>query len=258
MPDKQQNKFTSRLKEIRNHFNLSQVKLEELTGIKQSQISEIEKGKKNISAGIMLTLNKVLNINMEWLQTGKGEMLESSNAKSLTSLANVEEEEDSNNKFIDLDDGQKLMITPLVDAYAYAGYLTGYKDPEFIEELPKHSIIVNKYHKGNYQSFTAIGDSMTSTNKDIMRENIYDGNIVVGREIRKEHWSYKLHTHKFSDYVLVHKDGILIKRIIDHDTENGILTLHSLNENKDIYPDFKVSLKEVYQIFNIVDVHQKR
>ena len=133
-----------------------------------------------------------------------------------------------------------------------------YKDPEFVEELPKHSIIVNKYHKGNYLSFTAIGDSMTSTNKDLMRENIYDGNIVVGREIRKEHWSYKLHTHKFSDYVIVHKNGILIKRIIDHDTEKGILKLHSLNDNKDIYPDFEVSLKEVYQIFNIVDVHQKR
>lgn len=258
MSENQSNNFSERLKNLRKHFNLTQKALSDRTGIKQSLISNIENGNRNISPGILMALNKSLNVSMHWLDTGEGEMLETNNAKPLTSYFNVDEDDESMNKFIDLDDGQKLMITPLVEEYAYAGYLSGYKDREFIEELPKHSIIVNKYHKGNYQSFTAVGDSMTSTNQDLMKDNIYDGNIVTGREIRKEHWTYKLHTHKFSDYVVVHRDGILIKRIINHDTENGILTLHSLNENKDLYPDFNVSLIDVYQIFNIVDVHQKR
>lgn len=257
MAENQENNFSERLKEIRTHFKLTQGALAEKTGIKQSLISAIENNKRNISPGILMAMNKAFNINMDWLNSGKGEMLDGTNAKQLTGFANVEED-DTTNKFIDLDDGQKLMITPLVEEYAYAGYLSGYKDPEFIEELPKHSIIVNKYHKGNYQSFRAVGDSMTTTDKDLMKDNIYDGNIVTGREVRKEHWNYKLHTHKFSDYVVVHKDGILIKRIILHDTEQGILTLHSLNENKDLYPNFQVNLKDVYQIFNIVDVHQKR
>lgn len=258
MSENQQNNFSDRLKEIRQHFKLTQGALAEKTGIKQSYISGVESGKRKISAGMLMSLNKALNINMDWLETGRGEMLESSNAKSLTSFYNVEEDIETHTKFIDLDDGQILMITPLVEEYAYAGYLTGYKDPEFIEELPKHSIIVNKYHKGTYNSFTVIGDSMTSNDPELMRDNIYDGNIVAGREIRKEHWNYKLHTHKFSDYVIVHRSGILIKRIIFHDTDKGILTLRSLNENKDLYPDFDVSLTDVFQIFNIVDVHQKR
>ncbi|MEN5085468.1 helix-turn-helix domain-containing protein [Sphingobacterium faecium] len=245
---------------MRKHLGLNQKAFGAPIGYGQSIVSEMEKGNKTITEKYLILLCNNYSVRMEWLKHGELPMLEpgkENNAAPVSDIFQVDEEI-SHNKFIDIGNGTMLMLTPLVDEYAYAGYLSGYKDPEFIEELPTHPIYVNKYHKGNYQSFRAIGDSMTSTNENTVQDNIYHGNIVTGREIIQNHWRSHLHTHAFLDYVIIHKDGILIKRVIKHDVEKGILTLHSLNEDKDLYPDFNVYLDDVYQIFSIVEVHQKR
>lgn len=49
--------------------------------------------------------------------------------------------------------------------------------------------------------------------------------------------------------------GILVKRIIEHNVETGVLTLHSLN---DYYEDFTIHLNDVAKIFNIVDFRRKK
>lgn len=158
------------------------------------------------------------------------------------------------NDFIDLKNGNVLMITPLIEEYAQAGFLSGYKDPEYMEELPSHSIVVDKFHKGNYFSFRVIGESMD----DGTSQSILHGSIVTAREINKNHWKSKFHTHKFADYVIVHKDGILVKRIIAHDTERGTIMLRSLNPDKEYYPDYEVNLDECEMILNIVNVSVSR
>jgi hypothetical protein len=172
-----------------------------------------------------------------------------SNAKSLGTIEYPLESETS--PFIDLGNGKYIMIVPLVTEYAYAGYLSGFRDPEYLEELPKHTIIVDKHHKGNYRAFEGVGDSMD----DGTKESIPDGSIVTAREINQDYWKSRFHTHRYKDYVIVTNDeGIIIKRIINHDVENGIITCHSLNPDKSYYPDFNINLRDVKQIFNIVNV----
>lgn len=158
--------------------------------------------------------------------------------------------------FIPLGDGQYVMVIPLVNEYAYAGYLAGYKDHEYIEELPKHTIVVNKHHRGAYQAFEVIGDSMR--NPEMLEESILDGSIVTGRQVLQHHWKSKLHTHRWKDFVIVHKEGILIKRIKEHQVIDGTVVLESLNPDKQLYPDREIHLNDVYQIFNIVNVSQSR
>lgn len=153
--------------------------------------------------------------------------------------------------FIELGEGQYLMVMPLVNEYAYAGYLSGYADPEYVEELSKHTIIVTKQHKGNYRAFEIVGDSMD----DGTKESIPDGSIATGREIQRHLWSSPFHTHRFKDYIIVHQtEGILNKRITKHDVSKGFITCHSLNPDKNTYPDFDLHLDEIKQIFNIVNV----
>jgi hypothetical protein len=156
--------------------------------------------------------------------------------------------------FIDLGNGQYIMIVPLVQDYAYAGYLSGYQDNEYLEELPKHSFVVNKQHRGHYMAFQVIGDSMSNGTD----ESITEGSTVTGREIQRHLWNSRFHIHRFKDYVIVHKEGILIKRIIRHDVDTGVITCQSLNPDKDAYPDFDLSLDDCKQIFNIVNVTQIR
>lgn len=230
----------------------------EMLGVSRNQVYKYFSSP-NLDDKLVVKIINAFEVSVDdiWGAPRSPEVKIGNNANLISDMFHVDQE-GSNNKYIDIGNGVMLMLTPLVDEYGYAGYLTGFKDPEYLEELPTHPIFVNKYHKGNYQSFQAVGDSMTTINPNEIESNIYHGNIVTGREIIQSHWRSHLHTHQFLDYVIVHKEGILIKRVVKHDVENGVLTLHSLNEDRASYPDFEVMLKDVYQIFSIVEVNQKR
>lgn len=62
-----------RLKIIRKTLNLKQGAFAEKLGITQAYLSEIEKGKKSVSATVLLSLD-ALRINLHWFITGRGEM----------------------------------------------------------------------------------------------------------------------------------------------------------------------------------------
>lgn len=221
----------------------------------KSYVSEILKsGKTPKTMG--QKLEDHLGVSRKWFEDGEGEMsikTSNSNAKDLGELpSNFDLDE---TPFIDLPGGDILLVFPLVTESAYAGYLSGYSDPEYIEHLPKHSIIVQKYHKGKYRGFEIVGDSM---NNETL-ESIPDKSRVTGRYLMRHHWSSKLHIHRYKDFVIVHKtDGILAKRITQHDVEKGIITCHSLNPDKQNFPDFELSLEDVSELYNIIDVSIRR
>lgn len=139
---------------------------------------------------------------------------------------------------------------PLVNQYAYAGYLTGYQDETYIEQLPTIAFDVDHDPKGHYLAFEVRGDSMD----DGSRFSYVDGDRLFCREIQPHLWcSSKLHLRDW-DFVIVHKEGILVKRIIDHDVQNHTITIHSLNP---FYEDQVIDLADVYQIFNVIGYQRK-
>lgn len=154
----------------------------------------------------------------------------------------------------DLEDGKILMTVPLVNQFAQAGYLSGYGDPQFLEELEKYTKIVDKHFRGVYRAFTARGDSMNNGKPDA----IESGDELFCRRIEKDLWNSRFHLHDWEDFVIVHKDGVITKRIIKHDVENGIITIHSLNEDKKTYPDMDLYLDDIKEIYNIIEVKKKR
>lgn len=146
---------------------------------------------------------------------------------------------------------QLLMNVPLVNQYAYAGYLNGYGDENYLDELPKIPFIVDREYKGKYVCFEVRGDSMDDGSSD----SYLPGDIALCREIAPAHWGNKLHINKW-DFVIVHRtEGILIKKITSHDVEAGTLRLHSLNS---LYEDFSINLKDVAQLFNVIKIERKK
>ncbi len=212
-----------------------------------SSITEIIKGRQNIDVDKLVVFKEKYK---EFIGNPKISVIKRSNGFAIGEIQHP----DQDSPFIDLGTGQYIMIVPLVQDYAYAGYLSGYQDDEYIEELPKHSFVVNKQHKGKYMAFQVIGDSMSNGTD----ESITEGSTVTGREIQQHLWSSRFHIHRFKDYVIVHKEGILIKRIVKHDVELGVITCQSLNPDKEAYPDFDLTLDDCSQIFNIVNVTQIR
>ncbi|MEO7212617.1 hypothetical protein [Mucilaginibacter sp.] len=174
-------------------------------------------------------------------------------AKPLHLAADPSDFDNDGSRFEELGDGTLRMRVPIIPQRAFAGYLVGFQDKEYYEDLEYTSIEVFKQHRGHYLAFEVSGDSMTTLEPEHFRRSIFDGVKVVGRELPQHQWKYKLHTHNWGAWVIVHRtEGILIKQISKHDVENGIITIHSLNPDKDRFPDQDLHLDDIEQIFNIV------
>ena len=140
-----------------------------------------------------------------------------------------------------------IMNVPLVSRYAYDDYLNNYLDDDYVKRLPKFPFSKGG-EQGRYIAFEMEGDSMIDDT-----DRYVEGAILLCREIPKSLWGQITQYMKKWDFVIVHKEGILIKRVVDHDVENHRLTLHSLNP---LYSDRVVDLVDVRQIFNVVKLQR--
>ena len=173
--------------------------------------------------------------NLTWILTGEGNML--TDATSLDEASPIDE--------------PIILHVPLVSQYAQAGYLCGYADAAYMATLPTIPYIVDHEAQGHYVAFEVKGDSMNDGTEDA----ILEGDRLLCREIMPHLWAdSKLHIRKW-DFVIVHTEGILVKRIINHDVENHTITIHSLNS---MYPDKVINLSDVKQIFNVIELQRPR
>lgn len=207
---------------------LTQKSVAERLGVTQQYVGSILRDKA-IGAKTASLISERFGFTIKWLLTGEGAVFigDEANASKISPA-------DAN-----------IMLVPLVSQYAYAGYLAGFADTEYIETLPTVPFLVDSEHKGQYVCFEIKGDSMDDNSINSYPE----GAIVLGREVRQEFWKCKLHIKDW-DFVIVHREkGIVIKQITEQDVDNGIITCHSLNS---MYDDFELHLKDVSQIFNVV------
>lgn len=219
-----------RLTEFLTYKGIGQIKFAEAAGLSRGFVNVLGDGISSKS------LNKISQafpeLNTLWLTTGEGEMLKTTNNTPQYNEATPIQ--------------QDVVYIPLVNQFAYASYLDGYTDASYMEQLPKIPFIVDKEGHGNYIAFEVKGDSMNNGTE----ESYLEGDRLYCREIAPYLWATsKLHLRKW-DFVIVHTDGIIVKRIIDHDVENHTITIHSLN---DMYPDRVIDLCDVKQIFNVIE-----
>lgn len=223
-----------RIKEVRKHFfHDNNMEFANFMNEKTSTTSGWVSGRRGIGKSVLdKILSKIPEVNPTWLLTGEGEMLKNANFTPKYDEA--------------VPIQQDVVYIPLVNQFAYAGYLDGYSDCTYLDQLPKIPFIVDHEGHGNYIAFEVKGDSMNNGTE----ESYLEGDRLYCREIAPYLWATsKLHLRKW-DFVIVHTDGIIVKRIIDHDVENHTITIHSLN---DMYPDRVIDLCDVKQIFNVIE-----
>lgn len=218
-----------RLIEFIKYKDLSQRKFEQLVGLSNGFVNNISKG---IGADKMLKILSVFpELNQRWLLYNEGSMLQKNEASPRT---------------MDV-----IVGIPLVSQYAYAGYLSGYGDPEYIDKLPRIDFTPDRHMTGNYIAFEVRGDSMNDGSAD----SYLEGELLICREVEPVYWKDSQLFINKRDFVIIHKEGILIKRIIAHDVENHTITIHSLNP---MYQDEVLDLADVRQIFSIVESRRQR
>lgn len=234
------------MKEARLLRGMTQEQLAKMSGIPRSTIGRLESSGEPIKkANDLVVLNMCFNEIKDIKESGFV-MDPLFNAKDIGEIY----DEHGDTKFTEISPGWWGMMVELVPEYAKAGYLSSYSDQEFIEELPKHYFTVDKFVRGKYRAFEITGDSMDNGK---IEEAIPDGSIVLCRELKKDAWKSKLHSHKWPNWIFVHKyEGIICKQIAHQDVPNGVLTLRSLNPDKEKYPDITVYMDDLEQIYNVI------
>lgn len=195
-------------------------------------------------------LHSFPELNANWLFTGNGEMLQNSTSNS--SIIATSEKITHN-----LIEGNLLSSTgsvkdlglpkvvtvrehnteaiSLVPVKAAAGYLNGYSDPEYIENLP--TINVPNLGSGSHRAFEIKGHSMNPT--------LHSSSVGIGRWVE--------HLDDIRDrriYIVVTKtEGVVTKRVLNRVDDTGRLVLISDNSNKREYPNILLDPSDILEIW---------
>ena len=120
---------------------------------------------------------------------------------------------------------------PFVPVKAAAGYLAGFADPEFIDEL--NTFTLPMLSGGDYRAFEIIGDSMLPTPS---------GSVIVCEKLENPE---EVKTN--NTYIIVSKnEGIVYKRILKSNRAKNKLTLISDNP---IYQPYNINPEDVLEIW---------
>ena len=122
---------------------------------------------------------------------------------------------------------------PFVPVKAAAGYLAGYADSEFIDEL--NTFTLPMLAGGQYRAFEIIGDSMMPTPS---------GSIIVGEKIDNNPDEIKSN----QPYIVVSRnEGIVYKRIVKNNRQKNKFTLVSDNPQ---YQPYQVNAEDIVELWH--------
>ncbi len=126
-----------------------------------------------------------------------------------------------------------------VPVKAAAGYLAGYADPEFIDEL--NTFTLPMLAAGEYRAFEIIGDSMLPTPS---------GSVIVGEKVENIDDVKNNHT-----YVIISRhEGIVYKRIMRNNRTKNKYTLVSDNPS---YHPYQVNAEDILELWKATLIMSK-
>jgi len=120
---------------------------------------------------------------------------------------------------------------PFVPVKAAAGYLNGFADPEFVDEL--NTFTLPMLAGGDYRAFEIVGDSMMPTPS---------GSVIVGEKVEN------LESLKTSNtYIVVSKtEGIVYKRVMKSNRQKNKFTFVSDNP---AYQPYTVAAEDIVEVW---------
>ena len=120
---------------------------------------------------------------------------------------------------------------PFVPVKAAAGYMAGYGDPDFIDEL--NTFTLPMLAGGNYRAFEIIGDSMLPTPS---------GSVIVGEKVE----TIEEVKNNTACIVVSRNEGIVYKRIQKNNRSKNKLTL--VSDNPSFHP-YNINAEDVVEMW---------
>lgn len=123
-------------------------------------------------------------------------------------------------------------LIQFVPVKAAAGYLAGYADQEFIDEL--NTFTLPMLGAGQYRAFEIVGDSMLPTPS---------GSIIVGEKVENN----ADHLKNNQAYIVVSRnEGIVYKRIVKNNKAKNKLTMVSDNPS---YQPYQINAEDIIELW---------
>ena len=234
MGDKDSMVIDKNLKFLRKKKGLTQQQLADHLGVRRASIGAYEEGRATPRYDTLERVSDFFQVSIDLLIK-----------ENLSELSDEDFEDFQNAKAMMDAEGKRLRILPItvdhegkeniefVQQKASAGYLNGYADPEYIEELPKFQLPM--LGSGTFRAFEIKGDSMLP---------LKPGTTIIGEYVQdwteiKEGETYILATTT---------EGVVYKRVYNKSANDGskMLTLKSDNP---AYPPYEVHIEDVREIW---------
>jgi len=218
------NHVNKNLKFLRLKYELTQKQFAEKLGLKQSVIGAYEEERATPPLTCMLQVSNLFKVSMDVLtrkdlsRTPEKEWGASSQGKEVLAIT------------VDATGKENV---ELVSQKASAGYLSGYRDPEFIAELPKINLPVLPGNR-TCRAFEIQGDSMLP----IQPGSIIFGEYLEGLDSIKNGKPYILVTRH---------DGIVFKRVFNFADDQDKLLLVSDNRQ---YQPYAIEASDILEIWS--------
>jgi transcriptional regulator with XRE-family HTH domain len=209
------------IKFLRKTKPYTQEELAVRLGVKRTMISAYEDGRSEPKLQTLQKLGEIFELSIDDLlhrdlETQGKKSIRFSEPRILTVTLDKDEEE----------------TIPLVGQKASAGYLNGYADPEYMEQLPQFNL-PNLPRNASYRAFEITGDSMLP---------LLPGTVIIGSYVEQ-----LTHIQSGKTYILVTaSEGVVYKRVHNYLSENGKLFLASDNEQ---YKPYEVQAEDVMEVW---------
>lgn len=223
-----------RLNDVISHLKMSVPEFARSLGFDRAdKIYNIVKNKFNPSYDILAAItNKFVDIDINWLITGKGTMLKVKNESEPALKLSI-------NEYISTE--AEIISIPIVDVSAAAGH--GFFNPDYNEKLGEINLpaIMLQKKYGNYYCGIVNGESMSPT--------LLHRDYIVFRLLAANEWQYM----KDDDvYFIVDRSGAsCVKRIKNNLSKDGNIICMSDNIDKANFRDFLVPNEDISNIYHV-------
>jgi transcriptional regulator with XRE-family HTH domain len=238
---KNKDTINQRIKIVRIDNNLSQEQFADAISVTRATISQIELGHQQPTVEAIRSIVRIFNISYSWLMDATEETAPIKEYKSLENkpATVIKESKDLINKsdkivpvVVDSEGNNQISI---LDIQAAAGLPANFDNPAYFSQLPVFSMPWPQFKSGDYTLIQITGDSMQPT--------IYHSDWVICKRLNTF-----LDIRDGYIHVVVTRDGVVCKRVLNRVDKRAALALQSDNDQ---YATYDQPISEILQIWKV-------
>jgi len=219
---------SNNIKYLRKNNHLTQEQLAEKIGIKRSLLGAYEEGRADPRLNNLLKISEIFKVSVDTLISEDISEYEGAfgsffSQKPKTKVLSITVDQEGE-EYIDL-----------IPQKASAGYLSGYSDPEYLEDMPKFKLpFLTK--NGTYRAFEISGDSMLP---------LLPGTIIIAKYLESSADIKDGRPH----ILLTSTEGIVFKRVYPKGSQSDKIEL--VSDNK-YYQSYEIDTDDIMEIWEAV------